>query len=206
MLTYHKLFSTERPFPIELFSHVPVWEALETLLFQLQTFEHRGFIAKPHVVCSEPDQVTVGAGTVIEPFVHIQGPCIIGPHCHIGSGALIRGGCIIGAGCTIGHGTELKHSIVYPQTHLAHFNYVGDSIVGARVNMGAGVKIANLRQDKRRIRVFWEGESIDTGMQKLGALVGDGANVGCNAVLNPGTVLLPGAVVRPLQSIAGEYP
>ncbi len=134
-----------------------------------------------------PEQISIGEGTIIEPGAYIRGPCIIGKNCQIRHGAYIRGNVIIGDHCVVGHATELKHSILLDHAHAAHFAFVGDSILGNGVNLGAGVRCANLRLDGAPVCVQYGEESFSTGMRKLGAVIGDEAQIGCNVVLNPGT-------------------
>lgn len=166
----------------------------------------RGGIKSPigeGVFLKNQESIEIGRGCDIEPGVMICGPCRIGEGCTLRHGAYIRAGTIIGDGCTIGHATEIVRSIVLDEASLAHFNYVGDSIVGRRVNLGAGSRLANLRHDKEEISLF-DGEAwIPTGRKKLGAIVGDGASIGCNAVLNPGTLVLPEGKIYPCTSVKG---
>jgi NDP-sugar pyrophosphorylase family protein len=127
----------------------------------------------------------------IEPGAQIKGPAIIGPDCFIASAALIRGGCWLDARCILGPGAELKSSFLFAGAKLAHLNFVGDSVIGADVNLEAGAMIANYRNESadKRIRVRRGDALIDTGVEKFGALVGDNARIGANAVLAPGTLL-----------------
>lgn len=149
-----------------------------------------------------PELIAIGEGTVIEPGAFIRGPCMIGKGCEVRHGAYIRGDVLIGDGCVIGHDTEVKRSILLDEVCVAHFNYVGDSILGNRVNLGAGVKLANLRLDQSTIQI----EGLSTNLKKLGAIVGDGSQFGCNAVANPGTVMGPGAFCHPCAVIRGYIP
>ena len=149
-------------------------------------------------VLLKPLGIVIGRGTVLEPSAIIKGPVIIGPDCEIRQGAYIRGNAIVGSHCVIGHATEIKNSIVMNHSECGHFNYIGDSIVGSHVNMGAGSKMANFQfrtpEEKeqniiRPILVPVGGEPVETHMQKLGAIVGDNVELGCNAVLSPGTLM-----------------
>ncbi len=149
------------------------------------------------------DLVSIGKGTVIAESAVIEGPCYIGDGCEVRAHAYIRKGSVIGNDCVIGHGTEINRSLVLDGAKLAHFNYVGDSIVGQGVNLGAGSKCANLRLDEKEITIFHQGVKTPTGRKKLGAIIGYGASVGCNAVLNPGTLLFPGSFVAPCTSVKG---
>ncbi len=162
------------------------------------------------------DDIFIGPGAVVEPGAFIAGPAYIGPDAHVRQGAYIRGNALIGAGAIVGHATEVKNSILLPGAFAPHFNYVGDSILGRKVNLGAGAKLSNLtivsvkdQATGRRptIKIEIEGERIDTGLSKLGAIMGDGSQVGCNSVLNPGALLGPNVLVYANASLPkGYYP
>ena len=131
-------------------------------------------------------------------------------------GAYLRGGCLIGPGAVVGHATEVKNSAFLNGAHAGHFAYVGDSILGAEANLGAGVKLANLElrtEEEKKTSVVKnivlraEGEWIDTGLSKLGAVIGDDVEIGCNAVTSPGALLGPGSWVAPNVTVSkGVYP
>jgi len=153
-----------------------------------------------------PSTISIGKGTVVEPGAYIQGPCIIGANCQVRNGAYIRGDVLAGDHCVIGHATEIKHSILLNHAAAAHFNYVGDSILGSHVNLGAGVILANLRLDHENVSVRFRDKKIATTMKKLGAIIGDKAQIGCNCVLNPGTVLGPEVLCFPCLHVDGYIP
>lgn len=151
--------------------------------------------------------VWVGKGTQIDDSVMIKGPAIIGYDCVIRHTAYIRENVITGNGVVIGNSTEVKNAILFDKVEAPHFNYVGDSILGYKAHLGAGVILSNLKSAKDNIRVLAEtGESLDTGLKKFGALIGDFAEVGCNAVLNPGTILGRESIVYPLTMVRGIIP
>lgn len=181
----------------------PIFEALDLLEGYLHSFRFEILSPFDGVFLENRDQIYIGKGCKIAPFVHIEGPCIIGNGCEIRPGAFIRKGSVIGDNCTIGHGTEISRSIVLNGSKFAHFNYLGDSVVGNRVNFGAGSICANQRLDKKGVAIRYEGGKIPTGRNKLGAIIGDGAMIGCNAVLNPGTVLFPDVMIEPLKVVKG---
>jgi NDP-sugar pyrophosphorylase family protein len=143
------------------------------------------------------EKVFIGEGTVLEDGVMIIGPAIIGKNCKIRHNAYIRENVIIGDGCVVGNSTELKNSLLFNGVQAPHYNYVGDSILGHKAHLGAGVKISNFKLFPGNIEVEMEGKPFDTGLRKFGALLGDGAEVGCNAVLNPGSIVGRGAVIYP---------
>ena len=156
------------------------------------------------------DRIAIGKGTRIGPGTVIQGPAWIGEDVDIRPGAFLRSGCWIGDGAVVGASTEVKRGILFPRAKAPHLNYVGDSILGEDVNLGAGSILSNFRHDAKEIRIpVKEGPTrrLATGRRKLGAVLGDGVLTGCNCVLNPGTIvgretqIYPGAVLLP-----GIYP
>ena len=153
------------------------------------------------------DLVQIGRGVVVEAGALIKGPVIIGDDTEVRQGAYVRGDCIFGRGCVIGHATEVKHSIFMDQAKAGHFAYVGDSILGNGVNLGAGTKMANLKLAPGNVKVGMGGRMVDTGRRKLGAILGDGVQTGCNSVTNPGTLLGRESLVMPNVAVApGFYP
>jgi NDP-sugar pyrophosphorylase family protein len=148
-------------------------------------------------------QVAVHVRARVERGARILGPAVVGPDCFVAASALVRGGCWLDARCTLGPGVELKSSFVFAGSCLAHLNFVGDSVLGSDVNLEAGAVIANHRNEwsDPRIRFVHEGAPIDTGVTKFGALVGDRARIGANAVIAPGALLVRGAVVGRLALV-----
>jgi NDP-sugar pyrophosphorylase family protein len=147
--------------------------------------------------------IAVHLTSTIEEGAIIKGPAIIGPKCFIAAAAYVRGGCWLEANCIIGPGAELKSSFVFRGSKLAHFNFVGDSVLGCEVNLEAGSIIANYRneRDDPFISFIHMGKRIETGAKKFGALVGDRTKIGANAVVAPGAILAPGTVVKRLSLI-----
>lgn len=152
------------------------------------------------------DNVFVGSGTVIEEGAMIKGPAIIGKNCYIAHGAYIRENVILGDNVTIGHASEIKNSIILSSASIAHFNYVGDSIIGKNVNFGGGALIANFRLDGETVKVKADDRKIDTKLIKFGAIVGDRVKIGAGAVLNPGTIIAKDSLIYPLTSVFGVHP
>lgn len=138
----------------------------------------------------------------IGPGAWVVGPAWIGPGAEVGHAAVVRGGSVLAAGSKVGHASEVKRSLLLPGAKVPHFNYVGDSILGSGVNLGAGVKLANFKNDGGEVRV--DGEGI--GLRKFGAAVGDGVAIGCNAVLMPGTILGARSVVYSGVVLRGVVP
>jgi NDP-sugar pyrophosphorylase family protein len=150
--------------------------------------------------------VFIGEGTVVEDGVMIKGPALIGRDCEIRHGAYLRENVIIGNGCVVGNACELKNSLLFNDCEVPHFNYVGDSILGHHVHLGAGVILSNLKSLPGTVTVDATPQPLDTGLRKFGALVGDGVEIGCNAVLNPGSVIGRGSVLYPLTLWRGVLP
>jgi NDP-sugar pyrophosphorylase family protein len=149
------------------------------------------------------DELAVHHSARMEAGAVVKGPAIIGPNCVIAAGAYLRGGVYLEQDCIIGPSSELKTSIMFAGSKLAHMNFVGDSIIGADVNIEAGAVIANHRNERedRNIQIVYRGQVIDTGVSKFGALAGDGSRIGANAVVAPGALLEPASIVGRLQLI-----
>jgi NDP-sugar pyrophosphorylase family protein len=127
----------------------------------------------------------------------IKGPAIIGKNCQIRHNAYLRENVLLGDGCVVGNASELKNALLFNGAQAPHYNYIGDSILGHKAHLGAGVKISNIKLLPGNVTVEVAGRLIDTGLRKFGALLGDGAEAGCNAVLNPGSILGRGAMIYP---------
>ena len=149
--------------------------------------------------------VLIADDVEISPTALIEGRAIIASGAAIRHGAYLRGDVIISDGCVVGNSTEIKNSILLPEAKSPHFNYVGDSILGAGAHLGAGAICSNLKSDKSSVVIHYEG-GIQTHLKKLGAIVGDGAEIGCGSVLNPGTVIGKRTTVYPLCALRGVYP
>lgn len=148
--------------------------------------------------------VFVHASVKLPHYGTLVGPIWIGPGSRLLPGCYLRGNVIVGANCTVGHNAEIKNSLLLDNVQVPHQPYIGDSILGNKAHLGAGVILSNLRLDQKTIVIQTQsGGSVDTGLRKFGALLGDQAEVGCNAVLNPGTILGRRALVTPSISIGG---
>lgn len=152
------------------------------------------------------EKVFIGEGTVIEDGAMIKGPAIIGRNCQIRHNAYIREHVVIGDGCVIGNSCEFKNAMLFNGCQVPHFNYVGDSILGYKAHLGAGVILSNFRSLPGNVTVQVEGKPLDTGLRKFGALIGDGADIGCNSVLNPGSIIGRGAMIYPSVNWRGFLP
>lgn len=152
--------------------------------------------------------VHIEEGAILEENVYIAGPTFIGKGAEVRFGAYIRGNVLVDRNCVVGHDTEIKHSALFPGAKAAHFAYVGDSILGRDVNLGAGTKMANVKVDmgKSSVRVRLGDKIHDSGLRKFGAILGDNVSLGCNTVTNPGTVIGRNTLSYPLANLSGAYP
>lgn len=139
----------------------------------------------------------------ISSTAHISGPTILGHDTELRPGAYIRGGVLVGDEAVVGNSTELKNCILFDGVQVPHFNYVGDSILGYRAHMGAGAITSNVKSDRTDVVIRAGSVALPTGRRKLGAILGDGVEIGCNTVLNPGTVIGRESIVYPCQSVRG---
>lgn len=178
------------------------WEALPEIENYILNLFKNGKIKANY---KKSDCIYVGEGTKIMQGTEIIGPAIIGNNCFISNSVLIRNNCLIGDNVQIGHGCEVKNSIFLDNSAAAHLNYVGDSIVGNKVNISGGAIIANYRLDKKPVTVSHENKKYETGLVKFGALIGDNTTVGVNSVLNPGTILGKNSIVFPLTCVSGVH-
>ena len=200
-LTAANLFDLENFRYKEIFHGLGyVWEALsliETFLKKQSLGVVEGEVSSAAFLV-DAHLISIGKGSVIEPGAYIKGPCIIGENCTIRHGAYIRGNVLVGDKCVVGHDSELKNVIMLNESHAPHFAYVGDSILGNRVNLGA-----NLRFDKKNIVFHYKEKSFETGRHKFGAILGDDAQTGCNSVTNPGTIFEKKAFCFPTTNVGG---
>lgn len=184
----------------------PVWTALTRiesyLEFRLQA-EVRTIIP-PGAFISE--DVFIDEGTTIEPGVVIKGPAWIGKNCMLRAGCYIRENVIVGKGCVLGNSCEFKNCVIFDNCEIPHYNYVGDSILGHKAHLGAGVVLSNLRLDHGEIVIDDGKQLVPTGLRKFGAIIGDYAEIGCNSVINPGSLIGRRSIVYPLSSFNGILP
>ena len=151
-------------------------------------------------------QVWVHNTATVAPTAYLGAPCIIGAHTEVRHCAFIRGSALVGEGCVVGNSVELKNVILFDGVQVPHYNYVGDSILGYLSHMGAGSVTSNVKSDKTLVVVKNGGETMETGLKKFGAMVGDFVEVGCNSVLNPGTVIGRHSNVYPTSCVRGMVP
>ncbi|MBR4132022.1 MAG: UDP-N-acetylglucosamine pyrophosphorylase [Oscillospiraceae bacterium] len=152
------------------------------------------------------DNIWIARDAKVFPTATILGPCIIGHKTEVRQCAFIRGSALVGDNCVVGNSTELKNVILFDNVQVPHYNYVGDSILGYKAHMGAGSITSNVKSDKQLVVIHNEGTDLETGRKKVGALVGDRVEVGCNSVLNPGTVVGRDSNIYPLSCVRGVIP
>ena len=182
------------------------WDVLKKISAYLEQHLKPGLHNRSQGVAFIGERVFIGEGTVVEDGAMIKGPAIIGRNCEIRHNAYIRDQVIVGDNCVVGNACELKNAILFNRAAVPHFNYVGDSVLGYKAHLGAGVKISNVKLVAGNISVQVDGKRHDTGLRKFGALLGDHAEIGCNAVLNPGSVIGRGSVVYPNTNWRGVLP
>lgn len=181
---------------------IPSWDGFSSP-WEILSSGECGLVSQIEKICGDGG-VFIHPSATIGEFVTIEGPCYVGPRVEIRHSAFLRSGSWICEDSVVGHSSEVKNSILLPKSKAPHFNYVGDSILGIGVNLGAGTKLSNVRNDRGRVPVTTEeGVRIDSGMKKLGVLVGDGSQLGCNVVTNPGAIIAPGTMVSPNETVSG---
>ena len=177
------------------------WEALAGI---------KAFILSVGPTLEDYDEVSphvwVHKAATVAPTAFLGGPCIIGPETEVRHCAFIRGSALVGAGCVVGNSVELKNVILFDNVQTPHYNYVGDSILGYKSHMGAGSITSNVKSDKTLVAVRCGAERMETGRKKVGAMLGDHVEIGCNSVLNPGAVVGRNSRVYPLSSVRGTVP
>lgn len=152
------------------------------------------------------DNVWIAKSAIVAPTAYINGPVIIDEEAEIRHCAFIRGSAIVGKHAVVGNSTELKNVILFDNVQVPHYNYVGDSILGYNSHMGAGSITSNVKSDKTLVEVKVHGTPIQTGLKKVGAILGDQVEVGCGSILNPGSVIGANTNIYPLSSVRGYVP
>ncbi len=201
---YFDLSRTEHTLLFEESMHV--WETLSKiapyLSERLQPANYGRLIGNAFI----GKNIFIGKNTVIEEGAMIKGPAWIGEDCELRKGCYIRENVIVGNGAVIGNSCELKNALLFDETAVPHFNYVGDSILGFRAHLGAGVILSNMRLDQAEIIISTPQGKIATGLKKFGAIIGDRSEIGCNAVLSPGSLIGRDSIIYPMTSWRGILP
>jgi NDP-sugar pyrophosphorylase family protein len=184
----------------------PVWTTLTRIESYLEFRLRREILTQVPQGVFIGEDVFIDEGTTLEPGAVIRGPAWIGKNCVIRAGCYIRENVVVGNGCVLGNSCEFKNSVIFDNAEVPHYNYVGDSILGYKAHLGAGVVLSNVRLDRGEVRVDDGKKSHATGLRKFGAVIGDHAEIGCNSVINPGSVIGRRSVVYPLSSFSGVLP
>ncbi|MDB6073642.1 MAG: glmU [Verrucomicrobiaceae bacterium] len=181
----------------------PVWSALSKIGPYLQEHLKPEILGEVAPTAFIGPQVFIGEGTVVEPNSVIKGPAWIGKNCQIRAGCYIRENVIVGDGAVLGNSCEFKNCVIFDNCEVPHYNYVGDSILGYKAHLGAGVVLSNVRLDRSEVHVMDGASRLPTGLRKFGAIIADHAEVGCNSVINPGSILGRRSIVYPLSNFGG---
>ncbi len=197
-----ELFDCTVPYLKNLFdgSEYP-WEMLPKIKEHIKSLMAEGLPGFTEI----KEGVFVGENVKIDPTATIIAPAIIGEGTEIRPGAYLRGNVITGRNCVLGNSTELKNCILLDKAQVPHYNYVGDSVLGNLAHMGAGSICSNLKTDGKAVVIHGD-EEYETGLRKIGGILGDGADIGCGCILNPGTVIGKTTSVYPLNSLRGVFP
>ncbi len=180
-----------------------VWEVLPRLGEYIRTL---GAALPAEEYECRGENIWVARDAIVAGSAYIVGPCIIDHEAEVRHCAFIRGNALIGKGCVVGNSTELKNALLFDRVQTPHYNYVGDSVLGYRAHMGAGSITSNVKSDKTLVTVCCEGERVETGLKKMGAILGDFVEVGCGSVLNPGTIIGRNSNIYPLSAVRGVVP
>ncbi|MFP3152856.1 UDP-N-acetylglucosamine pyrophosphorylase [Lachnospiraceae bacterium ZAX-1] len=195
------LYTLEETIAKDIFKGITYpWEALVAIHSFILNL---GAKLDPKLYEQRGDDIWIAKSAKIAPTALITGPCIIDEEAQIRHGAFIRGNAIVGKRAVVGNSTELKNVILFNNVQVPHYNYVGDSILGYKAHMGAGSITSNVKSDKTLVVVKGEDTTIETGLKKFGAMLGDEVEVGCNSVLNPGTVIGKQSNIYPLSMVRG---
>lgn len=203
-ITIEALYDLEETIAAELFAGaVYPWEVLPKIhdfIIELgkrlpkEIFEERG------------ENIWIAGSAKVAPTVCLNGPLIIDEEAEIRHCAFVRGNVVVGKGAVVGNSTELKNVVLFNKVQVPHYNYVGDSILGFKAHMGAGSITSNVKSDKTLVVVKGQGVCLETGLKKMGAMLGDNVEIGCNSVLNPGTVIGRNTNVYPTSMVRGIVP
>ena len=203
---FFQLPASLQPFASSFSSDVAPWEWLKAIGPALKSYSFAASLPNIPVGVSIEGPVYLHPSVKLPASATIVGPAWIGEGTELRPGVYIRGNVIVGARCVLGNSCEFKNSLLLDGVQVPHFSYVGDSILGNGAHLGAGVILSNLRLDKKTISVRLPDSTVDTGLRKFGAILGDEAEVGCNAVLQPGTIMGKRALVMPTVAYGGYLP
>ena len=179
------------------------WEALKGISDFIISL---GKTLSPDEYDNPSENVWVNKTAKVFPTAYLGAPCIIGAETEVRHGAFVRGSALVGKNCVVGNSVELKNVILFDNVQTPHYNYVGDSILGYKSHMGAGSITSNVKSDKTNVVVKNGDDKMETGIKKIGAMLGDFVEVGCNSVLNPGTVIGRNSNIYPTSCVRGVVP
>ena len=198
------LYNLEQTMAKELLESVTYpWEALPKIEEYILKIGEK---LDPEKYIKKEGNVWIAKTAKIAPTAYIHGPAIIGENTEVRHCAFIRGKALIGENCVVGNSTEIKNVILFNNVQVPHYNYVGDSILGYKSHMGAGSITSNVKSDKKLVIIKNGKEHIETGLKKVGAMLGDEVEVGCGSILNPGTIIGKNTNIYPLSSVRGVVP
>lgn len=203
-VTIAELYDLKETIAAEVFDGVSYpWEVLPKIK---EFIVKLGNTLDPEIYEKRGDDIWIAKSAKVFDSAYIGGPCIIDEDAEIRQCAFIRGSAIVGKGAVVGNSTELKNVILFNKVQVPHYNYVGDSILGYKAHMGAGSITSNVKSDKTLVVIKSDDENYETGIKKVGAMLGDEVEVGCNSVLNPGTVIGRRSSVYPVSCVRGVIP
>lgn len=203
-LMIRSLYNLDETIAVDIFKDATYpWEVLSKIGNFILTL---GETLSPEEYEKQGDNIWIAKSAKVAPTVSITGPAIIGKNAEVRHCAFIRGKVIVGEGCVVGNSTELKNVILFNKVQVPHYNYVGDSILGYKAHMGAGSITSNIKSDRSLVAVSYNDEKVETGLIKMGAMVGDNVEIGCNSVLNPGTIIGKSSNIYPLSMVRGFIP
>lgn len=203
-LTISSLYNLNETIAADIFKEVTYpWEVLSEIGDFIIAL---GETLSPEEYEKKGDNIWIAKSAKVAPTASITGPAIIGKNAEVRHCAYIRGKAIIGEGAVVGNSTELKNVILFNKVQVPHYNYVGDSILGYKSHMGAGSITSNIKSDRSHVTILYNGEKVDTSLIKMGAMIGDHVEVGCNSVLNPGTIIGRSSNIYPLSMVRGFIP
>lgn len=198
------LFNLDETIAKDIFNDVDFpWEVLPLIKEFILVL---GASLSPEEYDQPEENVWIAKSAKVYPTATILPPTIIGPKTEVRPGAFIRGNAIVGENCVVGNSTELKNVILFNNVQVPHYNYVGDSILGFKSHMGAGSITSNVKSDKTKVTIRYEGDVIETGLKKMGAILGNFVEVGCGTVMNPGTIIGSNTNIYPLSMTRGYIP
>lgn len=203
-ITIKNLYTLEETIAADLFNDVTYpWEVLPKISAFIKEL---GATLDPEVYEKRGEDIWVAKSAKVAPTACLNGPLIVDEDAEIRHCAFVRGSAIVGKGAVVGNSTELKNVVLFNKVQVPHYNYVGDSILGYKAHMGAGSITSNVKSDKTLVVIKAIGNPIETGLKKVGAMLGDNVEVGCNSVLNPGTVIGKNSNVYPTSCVRGVIP